>query len=55
LPADAKSLARLHLKELTTKIGTALAAEKDDTAKAHLEELKEQIAKTLAASITTGG
>ena len=55
VPADAKSLARLHLKEIDVKMADALKAEKDDTAKAHLDELKEQIAKTLAATVTTGG
>jgi len=55
LPADAKALARLHLKEAGKRIDEALKAEKDDTAKAHLDELKEQIAKTLAATVTTGG
>lgn len=54
-PADAKSLARLHLKEVAKKIDAALAAEKDDTVKAHLDELKEQIGKTLGATVTTGG
>ena len=55
LPADAKSLARLHLKDVTKKIDDALKAEKDDTVRAHLDELKEQIAKVLSASVTTGG
>ena len=52
VPADARSLARMHLKEIAKRIDSALAAEKDDTAKAHLEEAKERIAKVLAAGVT---
>ena len=52
IPADAKSLARLHLKEAGKRIEAGLKDEKDDTAKAHLDELKEQIAKVLAANLT---
>ena len=52
VPADAKSLARLHLKEASKRIETALKDEKDDTTKAHLDELKEQIGKVLSANLT---
>ena len=52
VPADAKSLARLHLKETGKRIDAALKDEKDDTAKAHLDELKEQIGKVLGANLT---
>ena len=52
MPADARSLARLHLKEAAKRIDVALKDEKDDTAKAHLDELKEQVAKVLAANLT---
>lgn len=50
-PPDARSLARLHLKEIAGKINTALKAGADDTTRAHLEECKEQIAKVLAAGL----
>ena len=52
VPADAKSLARLHLKEARARIDAALKEEKDDTVKAHLDEAKERIAKVLAATVT---
>lgn len=55
LPADARALARLHLKEISKKIETALAANNpswDDTSKAHLEELKETIDRVLTANIS---
>ena len=52
VPADARSLSRLHLKEASKRIETALKEEKDDTAKAHLDELKEQIGKVLGANLT---
>src|SRR5207253_5406477 len=53
VPADAKSLARMHLREIGKRVDAALGAEKDDTVKAHLEETKERIAKLLAASVTS--
>lgn len=52
VPADARSLARLHLKEIAKKVDAALASEKDETAKAHFDETKERIAKVLAATVT---
>lgn len=52
VPADARSLARLHLKEIAKRLDAALAGEKDDTVKAHLDEAKERIAKVLAAGVT---
>jgi hypothetical protein len=55
IPPDAKSLARMHLKEATKRIDEALKAEKDDTVKAHLDELKEQIGKVLAANVQADG
>ena len=51
-PADARSLARMHLREIGKRVDAALKAEKDDTAKAHLEETKERIAKVLSATVT---
>ncbi|MFO0809094.1 MAG: zinc-dependent metalloprotease [Gemmataceae bacterium] len=54
VPADAKSLARLHLREIGARIDKVLmaSAPPDDTTRAHLEECKERIAKVLAASMT---
>ena len=54
VPADARSLARLHLKEILDRISKELDAkgEKlDDTTRAHLEESKEKIARILDAQI----
>ncbi|WP_165243774.1 zinc-dependent metalloprotease [Paludisphaera soli] len=56
VPADARSLARLHLKEIAGKIAKELdakGAQLDDTTRAHLEESKEKIAKILEARIDT--
>ena len=43
----------MHLKEISKKIETALAANPawDDTSRAHLEEAKESIDRVLSASI----
>ena len=54
IPADARALARLHLKEISGKIDAALLAKNpawDDTTKAHLEELKVTIDRVLNAGI----
>ena len=53
LPPDARALARMHLKEISKKIETALAAIPgwDDTSRAHLEEVKESIDRVLTAGI----
>lgn len=54
LPADARSLARLHLREIARRIEHTLAdkqAQFDDTTRAHLEECQERINKTLSASL----
>jgi hypothetical protein len=53
-PADARSLARMHLRDMAKRIDSALNDKKvsmDDTLRAHLEETKEQIAKVLGASL----
>jgi hypothetical protein len=54
-PPDARSLARLHLREIQKRIGTVLTDEKvkglDDTTRAHLEESQDRIAKVLNASM----
>jgi hypothetical protein len=57
-PADARSLARMHLKELSGKIGKVLEdkeVQMDDTTRAHLQEAQEQIAKTLEAKFEASG
>ncbi len=54
MPADARALARMHLKEISRKIETSLAANDpafDDTSRAHLEELKETIDRVLNANL----
>jgi hypothetical protein len=53
-PADARSLARMHLREVQRRIEAALKNDKappDDTARAHLEECQDRIAKVLNASV----
>jgi hypothetical protein len=57
-PADARSLARMHLKELSEKIGKVLEdreVKMDDTTRAHLQETQEQITKTLEAKFEAAG
>lgn len=52
---DARSLARMHLRDASKRIDLALNDKKsppEDTVRAHLEETKEQIAKVLSASMT---
>ena len=52
---DARSLARMHLRDISKRIDLALGDKKappEDTLRAHLEESKEQIAKVLGASMT---
>jgi hypothetical protein len=54
VPADARALARLHLKEIAGRIGVVLetrSANLDDTTRAHLEESKHRIAKVLEANL----
>ena len=54
VPPDARSLARMHLRDINTRIDQALAGKKtevDPAWRAHLEECKERIAKTLTASM----
>jgi hypothetical protein len=53
-PADARALARLHLKETSERIAKALDQKEvpvDDTTRAHLEECRQRIAKVLDAPI----
>jgi hypothetical protein len=54
VPADAKALARHHLKAVDARIAAALVPEKAETdaySRAHLEEAHDQIAKVLAAEL----
>ncbi|HZT80146.1 MAG TPA: zinc-dependent metalloprotease, partial [Gemmataceae bacterium] len=54
-PPDARSLARMHLREISKRIDATLNdrdSKLDDTTRAHLEECRERIAKVLGASIT---
>jgi hypothetical protein len=53
-PPDARSLARMHLREIQRRIdGTLKDAQAvlDDTTRAHLEECQERIGKVLTASM----
>lgn len=58
VPADAKSLARLHLKEVRDKATKLLEnpnAKLDDTTRAHLDECRDRINKVLDASLQANG
>lgn len=53
-PADARSLARLHLREIHRKLEGTLTDKQmslDDTTRAHMEECHERIGKVLNASV----
>jgi hypothetical protein len=53
-PADARSLARHHLRDISKRIDKVLADKQvllDDTTRAHLEECQDRIAKVLTASL----
>jgi hypothetical protein len=57
-PPDAKSVARMHLKEIQTRITATLndkQASIDETTRAHLEECKERISRVLTASVQMNG
>lgn len=51
-PADARSLARMHLREIQKKLEACLKEPCDDTTRAHYEECQERIAKVLTATMT---
>ncbi len=52
VPPDARSLARMHLRDINKRIDAALAeAVVDDTTRAHLEECRERVGKVLSASM----
>jgi hypothetical protein len=50
-PADARALARQHLREIDSRIKAALGQDVDAMTRAHLLELAERIVKTLNASL----
>ena len=53
-PSDARSLARMHLKEVNTRVGKILEPNNlkiDDTTRAHLEECQFKIGKILNAVV----
>jgi hypothetical protein len=54
MPADARSVARMQLRELQSRIGNALSASAsmDAYTKAHLTEVREYIGKALDADLT---
>ena len=52
--SDARSLARMHLRDLRQRIEAVLKGDMsglDDTTRAHLEECQERITKLLNASL----
>src|SRR5262249_55021111 len=54
VPPDARSLARMHLREIQTRISRALDDRQgniEDTVRAHLEECSERIGRVLSASL----
>jgi hypothetical protein len=54
VPADARSLARMHLKDIVKRIDQMTGDGKvsvEDTTRAHLDETRERIAKALNASV----
>jgi hypothetical protein len=55
VPADARSLARIHLTDISSRIEKKLAAADsvDDTTRAHLVESRQRISKILESSYTS--
>jgi hypothetical protein len=54
VPPDARSLARMHLRQIDKRIDATLndkQATVDETTRAHLEECHERIGKVLNASM----
>lgn len=54
IPADAKSLARMHLTQINERIGRALNGNVDETTRAHLLECRQRISKALDPVVTAG-
>lgn len=56
VPADARSLARMHLREIQSRVNGVLeknGSKIDDTTRAHLEETRDRIAKVLEAQVSS--
>ena len=53
-PADARSLARMHLRELQQRLGKPPSEKLDDATRAHLEECYARISQVMAASMQLG-
>ncbi len=54
VPADARSLARMHLRELQQRLGKPPTLKLDDATKAHLEECYARISQIMNASMQLG-
>ena len=54
VPADARSLARMHLRELQQRLGKPPTEKLDDATKAHLEECYARISQVMNASMQLG-
>ena len=57
-PAESRSLARQHLKEIHRVVGDTLKNEEvklDELSRAHLEEINDQLQKVLDAKFESGG
>ena len=53
-PADARSLARMHLRELQQRLGKPPGEKLDDATRAHLEECYARISQVMTASMQLG-
>lgn len=53
-PADARSLARMHLRELQQRLGKPPSEKLDDATRAHLEECYARISQVMTASMQLG-
>jgi hypothetical protein len=53
-PADARSLARMHLRELQQRLGKPPSDKLDDATRAHLEECYARISQVMTASMQLG-
>ena len=53
-PADARSLARMHLRELQQRLGKPPSEKLDDATRAHMEECYARISQVMTASMQLG-
>jgi hypothetical protein len=53
-PADARSLARMHLRELQQRLGKPPSEKVDDATRAHQEECYARISQVMSASMQLG-